>query len=62
MKIDKIFIGYLNENEIFKNVKVIDISVSNFSKFIELNIILPNVTELTFYINKNLKSFIYLYS
>jgi hypothetical protein len=56
--IEKIFFNYLNENEIFKKVKVIDISIFNFSKFIELNIILPNVTELTFYINKNLKNII----
>ena len=40
---DKIFLEYLNEIEVFKNVKLIDISVSNFHKFNELKIIFPNV-------------------
>ena len=53
--VDKVFIKYLNEEEVFKNIKIIDISVSNFNKFIKLDIILLNVEELSFYINKNLK-------
>ena len=53
--VEKVFIKYLNEEKVFENVKRIDISISNFNKFIELDIILSNVEELSFYINANLK-------
>jgi len=54
--IDKIFIQHLNKKEVFKNIKIIEISIYHFDIFIKLNIIFPNVEELSFYINKNLKS------
>jgi hypothetical protein len=55
--IDKIFIQHLNEKDRFKNIKTIEISVSQFNKFIKLEIIFSNVKELYFHINKSLKKY-----
>ena len=48
--VDKIFSKYLNEKEVFKKVKVIEISISNLNKMVKLKIICPNVEELNFHI------------
>ena len=54
--VDKIFFKYLNEKEVFKKVKVIEISISNLNKMVKLKIICPNVEELNFHIiNKTFK-------
>ena len=39
-------IKFLNNKQIFLNIKKIDISISNFSKLIKLKIICPNIEEL----------------
>ena len=52
-QIDKIFIDYLNIKQILINLKQIEISILNLKIFIELNIICPNVEELSLYINSN---------
>ena len=52
-QIDKIFINYLNIKQILINLKQIEISILNLKLFIELNIICPNVEELSLYINDN---------
>ena len=52
-KIDKIFIDYLNIKKILINLKQIEISIINLKIFIELNIICPNIEELSLYINDN---------
>ncbi len=44
--IDKIFLQYFNNNQIFKNLKIIDISIYNLNQMINLNIICPNIEEL----------------
>ena len=48
--VDIIFFKYLNEKEVFKKVKVIEISISNLNKMVKLKIICPNVEELNFHI------------
>ncbi len=53
--VDKIFIQNLNQNNVFRNIKVIEISTSNFHKLIKLSIKFENVEELSFKINKDLK-------
>ena len=40
----------MNEKEVFKKVKVIEISISNLNKMVKLKIICPNVEELNFHI------------
>ena len=52
-QIDKIFIDYLNIKQILINLKQIEISILNLKIFIELNIICPNIEELSLYINDN---------
>ena len=42
----KEFIKFLNNKQIFTNIKKIDISISNLNKLIELKIICPNIEEL----------------
>ncbi len=55
MSINKIFIQLLNR-EIFKNIKKINLSISNLNKMIELKIICLNVIELNLnIIHKDLK-------
>ena len=46
INIDKIFIQFLNNNQIFKNIKQINISISNLNQLIELKIICFNIEEL----------------
>ena len=64
-KIDKIFIEYLNIKHIFLHLKKIEISINNLILFIELNIICPNIEELSLYINEDLnfnkKQMIYIF-
>ena len=40
------FIKFLNNKQIFLNIKKIDISLSNLNKLIDLKIICPNIEEL----------------
>ena len=54
--IDILFIIYLNKKLILKNLKQIEISISNLKKFIDLNIVCPNVEELNLYIFKENKN------
>ena len=54
-KIDKVFIKYFNEKQIFKNLKKIDISISNLHKIIKLNIVFWNVEELYLNVEKHFK-------
>ena len=44
---DIIFLKYLNQKEIFQNVKKLNIVISCFNVIIKLKIICPNVNELT---------------
>ena len=44
--IDKIFLQYFNNKQIFQNLKIIDISTYNLNQMINLNIICPNIDEL----------------
>ena len=46
MNTKKEFIKFLNNKQIFLNIKKIDISISNLNKLIELKIICPNIEEL----------------
>ena len=56
MSINKIFIQLLNRQEIFKNIKKINLSISNLNKMIELKIICLNTIELNLnIIHKELK-------
>ena len=54
-KIDKMFIKYFNEKQIFKNLKKIDISISNLHKMIKLKVIFINVEELYLNVEKHYK-------
>ena len=52
----KFFFKNLNEKEVFKKIKVIEISISNLNKMVKLRIICSNVEELNFHIiNKTFK-------
>ena len=46
MNTKKEFITFLNNKQIFLNIRKIDISISNLNKLIELKIICPNIEEL----------------
>ena len=52
MSIDKIYLQYLNNNRIFQNIKIIDISNYNFNQMNNLNIICPNIEELNLKVNE----------
>ena len=48
--IDEMLIDYLNEKDVMKNLKEINISCFNLKQLIKLNIICPNTEELNLYI------------
>ena len=57
--IDKIFLQYFNNNQIFQNLKKIDISIYCIYQMVNLNIICPNIEILNLKITKD--DLIYIY-
>ncbi len=53
-KVDKIFFEYLNKNQIFQNLKVIEISFSDFKIFLDLNLVCQNLEELILHLTEDL--------
>ena len=47
INIDTIFLQFLNNNQIFQNIKQINISISNLNQLIELKIICFNIEEVS---------------
>ena len=54
-QINKIIIGYFKQQNIFQNLKQLQISIKNFKLLMNFNIIFSNLQDLNIYINKNKK-------
>ena len=50
---DYMFIEYLNKNEVFNNLKQIEISISNLNLFVDLKIICPKVNGSQYFIDND---------